>query len=108
MARSDEAKLVGTLGFRQLVGIPEIFKDQATLAEHAGTVSSIEKSPQGGAVVRIGDTAHYVPPKREVTVKLGQKVVPGFALSDGIKNPEASGGAPGLGRRPQIYVRDYL
>jgi DNA-directed RNA polymerase subunit beta' len=103
MARADEAKLVGTHGFRQLVGIPEIFKDQAVLAEHAGTVSSISKSPQGGATVMIGDTPHYVPPKREILVKKGERVVPGFALSDGIKNPRQVVELQGLGSG-----RDYM
>ena len=97
MARSDEAKLVGTLGFRQLVGIPEIFKDQAVLAEHAGTIGSIIHSPQGGAVVHVGGTAHYIPLKRTVKVSPGQKVTPGFALSDGIKNPKQVVELQGLG-----------
>lgn len=103
MARADEAKLVGTHGFRQLVGIPEIFKDEAVLAQHAGTIGKIEASPQGGHIVHVDETAHYIPPKRAVAVKKGQQVIPGSALSDGIKNPKQVVELQGLGAG-----RDYL
>jgi len=101
MAKGDDAKLHGTMGFRQLLDIPQVFKYQAVLSRDPGAVTKIENSPQGGQVVFVGDNAHYADPKREVRVKVGQKVEKGQLLTDGVANPKDVLALRGLGAARQ-------
>jgi len=97
MAKGEEAKLRGTMGFRQLVDIPKVFKDEAVLSYEDGKVNKVEKSPQGGHSVFINSKKYYVDPKREVLVKPGQSVAKGSQISDGIPNPRHVVELRGLG-----------
>ena len=103
LAKSDKAELSGTMGFRQLLDIPKIFKDKATLSSEDGIVTQVSRAPQGGSNVRIGENTYYVDPKRTLSVKRGSSVGKGDALSDGIINPQELVDLKGLG-----YGRKYL
>ena len=107
MARGSDAKLHGALGFQQLTGVPRIFKDEAVLSKAAGAVSKIENSPQGGTFIFVGDTRHYVPPKRNLSVSRGDTVQVGEPLSDGIPNPKQVVALRGLGAGRK-YMADTM
>jgi DNA-directed RNA polymerase subunit beta' len=107
MAKGEEAKLSGTMGFRQLLDMPKIFKNKATLSTVRGTVSKTEKSPQGGNFIYVDNDKHYVDPKREIIVKKGQKVTPGQMLSDGVPHPQEVVALRGLGAGRK-YVSDTI
>lgn len=107
MAKEDKPELDGAYGFRQILGIPEIFKDEAVLSSIAGKVTKIEKSPQGGHFVFVNDARHYVHPKRGTAVTVGQDMHAGDELSDGIINPKHLVALKGLGQGRK-YVADEL
>lgn len=83
----NDLKLSGLKGFKQLVEMPKSFMHKAPLAESGGKVEAIDEAPQGGYDIKIGGTTHYVPPNRDLKIKLNQKVEPGDVLSSGIPNP---------------------
>jgi len=80
----------------QLLNVPKKLPGAATLADTEGSVSKIEKDPAGGWRVMVSPNKasslesavpHYVPATRSISVKKGQEVKAGDALSDGPKNP---------------------
>lgn len=68
----------------QLVQSPEEFPDRALVSEESGTVSSVEEAPQGGFIVTVGESQHYVPQGYPVMVKSGDRVEAGDQLSEGL------------------------
>lgn len=68
----------------QLVQSPEEFPDRAAVSEVDGSVSQIEEAAQGGFVVTVGDTQHYVPHGYPLLVEQGQQVEAGDQLSEGL------------------------
>ena len=99
--------LSGLTGLRQITEIPQSFFNKATLAEHAGTITSVQAAPQGGHYVHIGKEEHYVPPTLDVIVQRGDKVDAGDALSDGIPKPDEVVRHKGLGAG-RAYLVDQL
>jgi DNA-directed RNA polymerase subunit beta' len=93
----------GLEAVKQLLEVPKVFKGKATLSTFPGTVTSIQKAPQGGSFVRVDEKKHYIPPGFSVTVKAKQKVSAGDTLSDGMPNPQEVIRFKGLGAG-----RDYL
>jgi len=71
----------------QLLKMPQKLPGQATLSKSTGVVSRITKSPSGGHDVTVGSTQMYVPQALGVSVKVGDKVRKGDAVSGGIINP---------------------
>lgn len=76
-------QVTGLKALRQFLEVPKSFVNKATLANQDGTVSKIEKAPQGGSYVFVGDEAHYVPANLSPVVKKGDSVTAGDALSEG-------------------------
>lgn len=97
VAKTSQKHLPGLKGVRQVLDVPNSFIYKATLAEKGGTVSKIEKAPQGGSYVHVGDVKHYVPPALDVKVKRGMRVEEGDTLSDGIPKPDEVVRHKGLG-----------
>ena len=63
------------------------FSGAAVIAEVSGPVTKIEPSPAGGVNVYIGNRKkYYIPPTRKLTVKIGDNVEAGDAITDGIRN----------------------
>jgi len=95
-------------GFDQverLANIPKHFPGGATLAERDGVITGIEKAPQGGYYVQIGDTNHYVDVDSELSVKVGDKLEAGDALSDGVPNPADVVRLKGIGEGRRYMVK---
>jgi hypothetical protein len=115
-AKSQRAVLQGLSGLKQLTEMPQSFFNRATLAQEPGRVTAVREAPQGGHYVNVNEQEHYVPPNLDVTVKPGQRIEQGDALSDGIPKPDEVVQHKGLGagRRymvdqlHQIYTRNGL
>jgi DNA-directed RNA polymerase subunit beta' len=86
--KADKTQVHGVQGFRQIIESPQQFINKATLAEIDGTVTKIEKAPQGGHFVYVGEHKHYVNPVIGVIVQKGEKVEHGDRLSEGIPKPD--------------------
>ena len=92
---------------KQLLEFPHTVKGKATLAEEKGKVEKISKAPAGGYYVDVSGVSHYIPHGRNVTVKKGQRVASGDALSDGVIKPQELAEYKGL-EETQKYMVDEL
>lgn len=88
----------------QFLSIPEEFKDRAAVSEVDGTVTSVEEAPQGGTYITVDGERHFALPGFAPTVKVGQKVEAGDALSDGLINPSDIVRLRGLGEGRKYYA----
>jgi len=104
---SDKKAVGGMVGLHQMLEIPKSFVNKATLASSEGKVTDVERAPQGGFNVRVGETKHYVPSGLSPVVQVGQNVTPGDALSDGIPKPDEVVQYKGLGAGRK-YMVDQL
>ena len=66
---------------------PATFKDKAIISQLNGTVESIIKTPLNDNKVFVNGHEHFVPRKQRLAVKVGDKVLQGDQLSEGIINP---------------------
>lgn len=92
---------------KRLVDVPKQFPDAAALSEKNGTVKSIRPAPQGGNIVDVDGEEHYVPQRRRLLVKTGDKVVKGDQLSDGIVNPAEVVRLKGIGPARVFFTKYY-
>jgi hypothetical protein len=100
----DEKRLEGIKGIRALLEIPTSFAHKAVLADHDGTVTKIDKAPQGGHYVFVGANSHYVAPAHKVAVGVGQSMYAGDLLSDGVPKPDEVVQHKGLGEGRRYLV----
>lgn len=100
----DEKRLEGIKGVRALLEIPSSFAHKAVLASQDGTVTGINKAPQGGHYVNIGAASHYVAPEHRVTVAQGQSVYAGDMLTNGVPRPDEVVMHKGLGEGRRYLV----
>lgn len=107
VAGQDDRKIFGFKAIDQFVQVPKNFVGSAALSEKEGSVAKIEKAPQGGSYVFVGDTPHYVPADGKVVVKPGQKVEEGDVLSDGVPNPADVVRHKGLGEGRRYFMEKY-
>lgn len=94
----------GFKGVQQLLEIPAVFKHEALLAPVQGTVTAIEKAPQGGHYVTVAGHQQYAAPELTVTVRLGQVVEPGDTLTNGVPHPAKVVEYKGIGAARQHFV----
>ncbi len=94
--------------FSQLIEFPERFLNRASVADNDGHVQSIEKAPQGGHYVTIGDNKHYVFPDSDVIVKKGDVIEAGDVISDGIPNPRDVVRHKGIGEGRRRFVEIFM
>ena len=82
----------GTIGgfqrIKEILEMHETVIGKATLAETAGKVEKIDRSPAGGWQVDINGEEHFIEPGRTPTVKVGDQVHKGDRLSDGTIKPQ--------------------
>ena len=101
---ADRLQVHGIEGLRQVIESPQQFMNKATLASLSGRITAIEKAPQGGHFVNVGDVQHYVTPNLGIKVKVGDQVTPGDVLSEGIPKPDEVVKYKGLGQGRQYMV----
>lgn len=104
---ADESIPVGVKAVRQFLEVPTSFMSKATLAKATGTISGVDKAPQGGHNITIGTITHYVPPTRKVIVGKGDKVEAGDTLSSGVPNPAEIVAHKGLGAGRMYLVNSF-
>lgn len=97
-------------GFKRvsdLLNMPKYVAGEAALAQVAGKIGKISKSPAGGFEIHVGEQKHVVRPGLSPSVKVGEHVKAGDMLSDGILNPTKILKYKGMGEA-QNYVVDEL
>jgi len=94
----------GLKGVRQLLEVPALFQHEAVLAPEAGVVHKIEKAPQGGHYIHLGDARLYAMPELQVTAAPGIRVEAGDALTNGIPHPVKIVQHKGIGEGRQYFV----
>ncbi len=91
----------------QLFEMPESLSGAAAVAELNGRVEKIEASPYGGHLITIAGKRHRATRERMVTVKVGDMVRAGDALTDGPVRPQDTLRLRGL-RALQTTLRDDI
>ena len=100
----------GPTGFKLLNLLAQAPKGSPFWAAHAGedgAVKDIEPSPAGGWIVRVGSSAHHVPPTAELRVKPGDRVEAGDLLSSGIPDPNELVRHLGVGEARNRFMREF-
>lgn len=92
----------------QLIQVPKTFPGGGVHAELAGKVSSIEKAPQGGHYLSIGNTAHYIRPELTINAKPNQVVEAGDLLTDGLSNPAEVVRHKGIGEGKRQFINQFM
>lgn len=100
----DEKRLEGIKGIRALLEIPSSFAHKAVLADRDGTITRIDKAPQGGHYVFVNDGSHYIAPEHKVIVSPLQSIYAGDRLSDGVPKPDEIVQHKGLGEGRRYLV----
>lgn len=88
----------------RLLQAPEQFEGAGPLAPVTGRILNIEKAPQGGNYVHIGDKKIYLSASVNPVVKPGQKVERGDDLSDGVPHPREMVEHLGIGEARRRYL----
>ena len=92
---------------QQFWNVPERFQDAAVLATSDGKIDEIRKAAQGGWYVATGGEEHYVPAFRTLSVKAGDEVEAGDALTDGTPNPKDVVKYKGIGEG-RLYITNQF
>lgn len=99
-----ELKLEGMKGVRSLLEIPSSFMHKAVLAEKDGVVDTVVTAPQGGHYITVSGVRHYADPELTITVKQGESVYAGDALTNGVPKPDEVVRFKGLGEGRKYLV----
>jgi DNA-directed RNA polymerase subunit beta' len=91
----------------QLLKMPKYVASEAALAAADGKVTKIGKSPAGGVIVHVGDHEHISAPGLTASVKVGDTVKRGDALTNGVLKPQELLKYKGM-RAAQDYIVDEL
>ena len=84
--------------------IPRIYPGGAILSENDGRVRKVEKAPQGGYNVTVGDWTGHIPPGRDVAVKEGDTLEAGDTVSTGVPSPAEIVRLKGVGAGRKYWV----
>jgi len=108
VAKGKAARTITGFNYlNQLVEVPKTFTDGAPVTKLDGIVGKVETAPQGGNYVYVDQEKYYVPVDQAVTVKPGQKLEAGDALSDGIINPKDLAEFKGIGEARRRFVQQF-
>jgi len=108
VAKGKKGRTVtGFAYLNQLVEVPKTFTDGAPVSKADGIVGKVENAPQGGNYVYVNDERYYVPADQTVSVKPGQSLEAGDALSDGIVNPKDLAELKGIGEARRRFVQQF-
>jgi len=106
VATSGPSLASGFERVQQLSHFPDFIKDRATLAKVDGTVTDIKPNPAGGLNIYIGDEKHFCPVSH-TSLKVGDKVTKGQALTEGVIKPQELLATKGI-RAAQDYLIDEM
>lgn len=95
----------GFKALNALVQVPKKYPDGASHAQLDGHVQEIRPAPQGGMYVTINGQDHYVGADRQVTVKKGDTLEAGDAISDGMPSPSEIVKHKGVGEGRRYFVQ---
>lgn len=106
-AGTAAGEAVGLNTVKSFFNMSTKFSGAAVIAEVSGQVTKIEPSAAGGTNVYIGNRKkYYVPPTRRITVKLGDMVEAGDAITDGIRNMSKVVPYKGIERGREMFIDD--
>ena len=88
----------------RLIEAPENFPEAGPLSEEDGMVTSVDKAPQGGHYVHVGDRQYYVQANLQPVVAKGDHLEQGDDLSDGIPHPEQLVRLRGIGEARRVFT----
>jgi DNA-directed RNA polymerase subunit beta' len=100
--------LGGQQGFKlinQLANIPKTFIGRAPLAQEDGFITKLTPAAAGGHFISVNDEEHYVGLDQQPTVKLGDRVEQGQALSTGLVDPREVVKYRGIGDGRKYYMQ---
>jgi len=111
-AASGKRQFSGLDVIERFVNSPEHFPGAALAAPKDGTVQSTREAPQGGQYVTFADQEGqmeemYVPPDQSLTVRVGDPVEAGEALTDGLLDPYGVVEKRGLGEGRRYWVERF-
>lgn len=86
-AAGEASERSGFEYLNSLVEGPQRLQQAGVMSQIDGRVTDVEKLPQGGHMVHVGEQSFFVPQNREVVVKPNQELEAGDMLSDGIPHP---------------------
>ena len=88
----------------QLAQVPATFPNAAPIASLDGRVDEIREAPQGGQLISVDGTTHYVPAGRNLLVKVGDRVEAGDQLAGGLVNPSEIVKYKGIGEGRRYFA----
>jgi len=90
-----------------MVEVPKQMKGGATHSDTDGIVARIEDAPAGGKNISVNGIDHYVKPGINPTVKPGDRVEAGDALTEGIPNPAKIVEHKGIGEGRRYFIKAF-
>ena len=108
--RGDLGAYVGFDALKDLTMVPKAYDVKASVSPVDGTVSAIEDAPQGGQYVVLDgdrDSKIYVPPALKVSVKQGDKIEAGDAVSSGLVSPADVVAHKGIGEGRRDFTNRF-
>ena len=105
--RSDLGSYVGFDALKDMSMVPKSFDVKASVAGRDGVVSDVEDAPQGGKYVVLDgdrDDRVYVPASLDVTVKPGDRLEAGDAVSSGLVSPADVVAHKGIGEGRRYFT----
>ena len=108
--RSDLGAYVGFDALKDLMMVPKAYDVKASVSPVDGTVSAIEDAPQGGQYVVLDDNRDnkiYVPAALKVSVKQGDKIEAGDAVSTGLVSPADVVAHKGIGEGRRYFTNRF-
>lgn len=82
------------------------FKDEATISEINGKITSIKPTPLGDTNVFVNEKSHFIPNVQSIKVSVGDTVQQGDALSTGTVNPRKLVALRGLGSGREYMAKE--
>lgn len=92
---------------KQLLSMPKYVAGEAPLAKASGKVTKMEKSAAGGFNIHVGNEVYTSRPGLTPKVKVGDSVLAGDPLTDGVIKPQLLAKYKGMGAA-QNYIVDEL
>ena len=104
---NGKSQFSGFEAIKNMATVPGTYPDAAVVATEDGTITKIEKAPQGGSYVYVNDTKLYVAPNYDLEVKEGDEVEAGDQISDGVINPVDVVNYKGIGEGRRYFTNRF-